>query len=283
MITYTKKSIDENFIDILITKDSLPEIMTELQSNISDEQTLLTELTNDSAVARWVLYAYTVATTQDALETSISNFVSEVNTAISAIFYGTPKWYIQKTLEFQYGDVLLENEFGNYYYETINEGNRIIRSCTVELINGATILKVRGKDSDILTVDQMESLFSYLVKLQTNNNINIRNENGDRLKIIANVRYNGQNEITTIKSKVEEAINSYISDIDFDSIFVRTNLIDTVKKVDGVLDFEINTLESRSFNVEIFTPIVHNAISGAGYFVVDENYPLSTFITYQIK
>lgn len=283
MITYTKKTIDENFVDILTTKDSFPEIVNELQTNVSDEQSLLTELTNDSAVARWAQYGYVIATVQDALETSIANFVEDTNTAFSESFYGTPKWYVTKALEFQYGDTLIENEFGNFYYQTINESNRIIRSCTVELINGSTVLKVRGKNSDILEAEESTALLSYIKKLQTNTNINIRNDNGDRLKIIANVRYNGQKSLTALTGSVEQAINEYIGAIDFDSVFVRTNLIDAVKAIDGVLDFEINTLEFRNYNSATFEPIIHNTISSSGYFVIDENFGLSTYITYQVK
>lgn len=281
----TARTIDEIFSDILTTKESLPDLLN-LVTNVSDEQTLLTELTTDSLVARWVLYAYVIATCIYAFELILQDEVTEVEAIRDSAFAGNPTWYVYQAKKFQYGDEIVCDESTDFIpkYSVIDESKQIIKNCGISDTGGKVIFKIQGKESNILTEDQISSFSTYIdrIKFAGTKKI-IQNVEADKIKIVANIIYSGVYKLDDIKSNVEAAILDYISNIEFDSVFVTNYLIDKVQSVPGVKDMEINTIESKAYNEPGFTPIVHRKNSQAGYFEVDVDYPLSTYITYQIS
>ena len=278
------RSFEEIYSDHLYEKTTLPDLI-QLQTTVSDVQTLLQELNSDSRTARWGLEIFVVDRCIWALENIVSQASNDIETIRDNSFSGNNYWLIDKAKKFQYGSDIVTDESTNFVpsYTVIDTAQQIIKNASINEVNGKVILKICGRDSNVLGTDEFNSFSSYIknnIKF-AGQRILIQNLPADKLKIIGNIRYKGTFTQSDIQSIVETNINTYIQNIGFDSFFVTTDLIDVLKALDGIIDFEINSLESRPDSSQTFLPIVHRVNSTAGYFEIDPNYSLNSYITYQ--
>lgn len=285
MAIFQKRTVEEIFNSLLEYKDTIPEL-TGLNSNVSDFQTLLDDLQSDSVVSRWILYLYIHAYNTWILENLMEQQVDELQNIKDTNITGTAQWYSFMAKKFQYGDTLVVDESTNFVpsYDVVNESNYIIGSAATEEVSGKLYIKIRGLVNDLLTEDELNAFTAYMNKIKfAGTKIAIQNLASDKLKIVANIVYDGQVLLEDLKDEVENAIIDYIGNIAFDSTFYRNRLIDSIQAINGVIDVEINTLQSRVDSISRFTDIVHNYKSLSGYMTIDSAYPLSSFLTYTIK
>ena len=59
------------------------------------------------------------------------------------------------------------------------------------------------------------------------------------MRIVGTVRYVPTIPLSTVWDAVEEAIETYISNLPFDSLFRVIKLVDEVQKIEGVVDFYV--------------------------------------------
>jgi len=281
----TARTVDQIFQSLITYKESIPEL-TGLQSLVSDEQKLLDELQSSSSTARYILYLYIVAYSNWVLEKLMEEQIKEAEEIRDSSFAGTPGWYSFKALEFQYGDNVVVDETTSYVpkYNALDESKRIVGNCAVEELAGKLLLKIKGKNTDILTNDELNSFISYVNEIKfAGTSIAVQNDAADTMKIIANVRYNGQLDKASIQNAVEVAINGYITALPFNSYFVTNDLINKVQEVKGVIDFEINSIMAKATNESVYANVVHRYRAFAGHMKIDVSFPLSTYITYEIN
>ena len=281
------KTLDELFNEILTNKVNYPSLIgITNDTNINDNQTLLSELNSETDVARWIHICRLVAESEYNLQSWIQNSKNEFTTLLES---RGNAWnleaisYIAK--QFQSGDIVICDQSTNFIptYNPVNTSHQIIKSCTAEFFGSKVRLKICGKTNNILTDTELTEFKQYMDAVKPNNKYTYVNKESDKLKFIATIIYNGQTDLQILKTNVETAINKYIQNISFNSYLYTNFLIDAIQSVNGVFNIEIQTLESREDNETNFTPVVNSIRSSAGYFNIDSNYPLSIYLNYKLK
>jgi len=281
----TVRTTDEIFSSLLAQKDIIPEL-TGLTTSISNEQQLLSQLQTDSNVSVWVLMLYIFAENLQKVEELYKQQIDEVEAIKNQGFIGNKDWYVSKALEFQYGDsVSISGDF-EVFYPVVDTTKRIIKSASSEQNGSNYILKVRGRDTDVLTTEQLEAFNAYINKIKfAGTKILIYNRDADILRVQGVVSYNPELPKSSIQPLVESAINTYISNIGFNSQFLTNKLIDSVQGINGVYDFTISSISASSDNGISFTPITNRYKALAGYMKVDttSQWTLSASIGYNAE
>jgi len=280
MINYTT----DQYFNILINAKNDYNNLIGLDANgINSNQTLLNNLQSETDVATWVHIMRISAELATLVQGVYQSVITDMQNIITTNgFSGNLQWIQNIALAFQYGDTIkLINNIPTY--DTINDANKIIKNCSVQQLDDKVTLKYRGITSDILTTDQQAAFESYIQEVKFPFFYNYLNVPSDKIKLVAKCIINPQASQATIQPLVETAINNYIANISFDSYIYTTYLIDAVKAIPGVFDFWIHDFETRPDSSTAFTPVVDEAVSYAGYFTIDTQFPLSSYITYQNK
>lgn len=283
MATFTIRTIDQIFQTLLLEKQTLISLDGLVSGGITDENTLITAL-ETGKVPDWILWLYNYAVATNLTDVASLSAINEIENIIASEKIPTAAWYIMKAKEFQYQDILIVDPITyNVGYATIDTTKQIISSSTV--LEGANklILKVRRKDTDILSIDEKTAFESYLFKIKcAGTQTVVQNFTADLLTLDMNIVYIGSYTLASIQSAVETTINSYISNIEFDSKFNTNKLIDNLQNIAGVIDPQFNSASAID-ELNNTTTFTHEYLSYAGYMSINPSYPLSTTITYQAK
>jgi len=281
MTNFNERTIDEIFQELLLEKQTLSSLNGLLPDGITDENSLITALTNGK-VPEWVLWLYNFAVATNITDISTSTAVIEIEDLIENQIVPTSRWYIKKALEFQYGDTLIiDPTTYQVTYNPVTEANQIIGSCTTLEFSNKLVLKVRRIDTNILSAGELTAFVSYMNKVKSaGTQVEIQNFAPDQLTIYMTIQYDGNLDLATVTSDVEVAINDYIENIQFDSRFISNTLVDNLQALSGIVDPRLDSTSAKDTlgNDIIFT---HEYLSTAGYMEIDPLFPLSTTITYQ--
>lgn len=187
-----------------------------------------------------------------SFETLLDVFAVDISTAINNRVNGTPVYYANALLQYQKGDTLTVREDGLAFgYTTIDETKRIITqvsysesSSDVNLDN-KLIMKVatgaKGNLSSILPED-LVMINSYINQIKfAGTRIEVTSQEGDVLIPKVTVYYDGSIMESELYDGIDEKLNDYIMNIEFDSSIYVSKIIDAIKKVDHVTDVYIDT------------------------------------------
>lgn len=187
-----------------------------------------------------------------SFETLLDVFAVDISTAINNRVNGTPVYYANALLQYQKGDTLTVREDGLAFgYTTIDETKRIITqvsysesSSDVNLDN-KLIMKVatgaKGNLSSILPED-LVMINSYINQIKfAGTRIEVTSQEGDVLIPKVTVYYGGAIMESELYDGIDEKLNDYIMNIEFDSSIYVSKIIDAIKKVDHVTDVYIDT------------------------------------------
>lgn len=187
-----------------------------------------------------------------SFETLLDVFAVDISTAINNRVNGTPVYYANALLQYQKGDTLTVREDGLAFgYTTIDETKRIITqvsysesSSDVNLDN-KLIMKVatgaKGNLSSILPED-LVMINSYINQIKfAGTRIEVTSQEGDVLIPKVTVYYDGAIMESELYDGIDEKLNDYIMNIEFDSSIYVSKIIDAIKKVDHVTDVYIDT------------------------------------------
>lgn len=280
-MAFTPRSISEIY-DEMINEKNTKTYLTDLQPAIDDHQTFLDDLTSTSKVAIWRSMIWLVAFSIYLFEQVMLVHQNEVDAAIADSFVGSVEWYVAQAKLFQYGYSLIINSNYSVTYETIDTDAQICEFAAAEESAGTLVLKVRRKDTDIFSTDELNAFTEYMSKVKfAGTQIQIRNDYSDKLKLYMEIIYDPQYDLTTLKSNVETAINNYIENIEFNNKFYVNTLIDRIQSVDGVIDPQMNFSSSQvKTNTGSYSALTYIYKPFAGYLEIDSSFPLSTTITY---
>lgn len=289
------RTIKEIYNEIITEKESMA-TLSDLAYNKKPEEThadaLLTDLNSNSKVSIWRLWAFVVAVVISFHEKMWDLFKAEVETKLQAI-PGTANWLAQECKKFQFYEDEEENDFafnsdGTYGYETIDPDRQIVKRVAVTSLWGNTVVKVASVDGNEdplpLTSGQLSAFNGYLHAIQyAGTTVTSSSKASDKLKISMSVYYNALIAKTVVQQKVEEAVNHYLANLEFDGVFKIIRLIDAVQAVDGVTDITIDSIEGRPDGTVEFSVIkrVYNPVSG--YIEIDPEYALSDTIDYRVE
>ena len=276
---------------------TIEEIQGRILTAIASDQALSTQLTSTSKVAVFRLFAYIIASSIWLLESIFDNHKKEIDTALYEQKSGTPRWYRNMSLAFQYGFDLLEDsdKFDNTgYTDDQIEASKIIKYCSVKesIESNRLTIKVAGGSGDALEQlddTQITAFLQYMSEVKyAGVKLNVVNNPADKLllnmQIYRDVLVIDENGVSILNGDkpVEKAIRSYMKTLPFNGELVLNDLIAHIRAVEGVDDANI-TIATSSFydtatsSYTAFQPINVKTIPIAGYFEI-ENFNTVTYV-----
>lgn len=231
------------------------------------------------------------------LEQVFDQHKKEIDTAIYEQKSGTPRWYRNMALNFQYGfDLFTDSDkFQNTGF-TVDQidTSKIIKYCSVKESGESNrlVVKVAGETAAVLiplTTTQLESFNGYMEEIKyAGVKLQIVNNPADKLLLnmviyrdVLVLDENGTHILNGGKP-VEQAVNAYIKNLPFDGELVLNDLIEKLRAVDGVDNAHIVIATSSAYDTVTATylsygPINVKTIPIAGYFVIP-NYDTVTYV-----
>lgn len=283
------RSIQQIYNAISLEVQNQPQL-AELQPQIDDAETLLSDLSSSSKVANWRLWKWVMAVAIWTLEQFWDVFKTEVDDTVNAARWGTLPWWQQKALEWQYGHVLTYQDYVYKYALADPNATIIKRSAAVES-GRQVILKVAKLDGngDPVKLDTAEftAFQSYVAQIRPPGSaMLVISYDPDLLKLSYTIYYNpallnssGELLADTSVKPIEDALMAYIEGIVWDGAFNLQKAVDAIQAAVGVVDVVSHT-QSIKAATGTYKGIGREAKSTAGYMVIDPSYPLSTQIIY---
>jgi len=281
----------QQIYDALIAEKELLTNLSGLEPNPESSQTFLQDLTSTSKVAIWRLFLYVVAFGNHVIEVLHDRHVAEVTALKYTLITGTIRWYQQKAKEFQYGDALTWNG-AQYVYTPIDTDAQIVKRAAVIASGGITRIKVAKLDSDgitpiALTSAENVSFTSYMQSIAfAGINIIVISTSADDIIVNAVIYYDplvmtptGELIGSTGVFPARDAITSYISNLPFNGVFNKTELVDALQLAKGVIDPVLGDLSAR-YGSNAFAAVGDNYTAFAGHMTIDSSNPLSGTLTY---
>ena len=272
----------------------------------------LAELSSDSKSSIWGLWAYITAYAINILENFMDIFKNDVTNYVDQRTYGTGRWYVNKLLEFQYGEAIdpitLQYENKNAdsiikvasYDETLNNDGKMELNLRFAGIDENEEFFGFNDPNDTTRRNQYHSICSYIEMIKIAGvKVNKLSNEPDKLRIgglnagtsgddifMAKVYYDGLFDVDEIKDKVNEAVKQYLLNVPAEGVIVKNALIDAIQKIEGVKDFYIPEDELVLTNGidELDQIIIKRAEpTFTGYAKIDPDYPLEDTIKYIIS
>lgn len=269
-------------------KATHPEL-TDLAPNMDSSQQLLADLESPSQVARWRIMLWVVAVGIWSLEKLWDVFHAEVEQLAAASHVGTPRWYVEKALQYQYGYALVDID-GVFQYATDDPAARIVARAAVVEAGGVVTLKVAKLSGTMLvplSSPELAAFDEYVDQVKMAGVVvNLLSADPDYLKLQVDVYYDplviaadGSLILNGSIKPVEDAINEYIASLPFNGALTLTNLVDAMQAAEGVVNPVLQSAEARYAGFPLTTIAVSYG-SYAGHMAIDPLYPLPTTINY---
>ncbi len=262
-------------------KDSQPTISSVLQPSSDELQNLRTIIQGDSNPSQavlWRIWTWIIATGYYCLELLMDNHLAEVTfLARKRGQVGQAEWFIQKCLDFQYGDpvLVLEDEYGLKYtgYAPGTIGEKCVKLVAINTGSSSNVIKVANLDSSNnaipLTSNQRTAFISYYNKIKpVGTTATIIAAPADVVKYTIGVEVDGQADLPTITTAVNDAIKAYHQTLDFSGVVRLSRLGDAIQAVPFVKDYIISLAEIKPDGGS-YTTFTSKTETYAGYCVVD--------------
>lgn len=210
------------------------------------------------------------------LEGLFDVFKRQVDDVIAKSRVHTQKWYREKALSFMYGYSLNESDVYDttgLTNEQINKAKIIANAAAQKVVvggRGVLRLKVVKKHSNnLVPLDKTElDAFSAYMNLVADAGTFVQptSDKGDDLKLQMDVYYdplvldnNGKRLDGDSVSPVPDAISYYLASIDFNGEFIKSELEEVVKRVEGVLFVNIKGAWTKYSGYSYTTTGIENA------------------------
>lgn len=260
-----------------------------LQPNIDSSQTLLSDVASPSRVADWRLWLWLFSFGVYVLEGLWDLFRSELDEVINNAPVGTTRWYQQECFKFQLGDTLiwLNNK---YQYATVDTLTQIIKRAAVVENSGQVTIKIAKLVSGVITplsVTEKAAFTQYinLIKIAGTQTV-IITDVPDLLKIAYTIYYDPlvlANDGSLISNPsvfpAEDAVNAYVSNLDFNGDMILTKLTDAIQTATGVVNPILQTASAK-YGANPYSNVIIKYNANAGHMKIDPAFPLSTQFTY---
>lgn len=242
------------------------------------------DLTSTSKLAVWQNWKYIVSFIVNLFQKENKAFEEEMDEKAKLYQVTNLQWYRQITLDFLYGKALVWNDDIMRFEQLLDEGEnsedfKIVDYCAAVKTPGKVRIKVAKNISNTpgqLTTPEKDAIESYLLKMQgASDVIELVNNVADDIRIEIDVyvdpllidKSNGELHADGT-SPVDEAIDNYLKNLEFNGAFVLTKFDDAIQSAQGVIDIKRVSIESR-FGVAAYEDIDVQLIADAGYFKID--------------
>lgn len=253
--------------------------LNDLNPQIDDQQTLLSDLSTPSKVAEHRLWIWDFSVFSWMQQLIFDRHKEEVVEIVAQNAYGHVKWWVEVMKQFQYGYALIfvNNRPG---YQVSDANARIVtRAAAISQGGGNVLLKAAKEptvgEPEALDPAELQALQEYCNMIApAGPTIVTISLNADKLSIVADVKVDPL-VINTVDGSliadpstfpVETAMNAYLANIPFDGSFSLTHLKDAVQLVEGVNDFiPITCTAYQGVNQTAITPVAPRYETVAGY------------------
>jgi len=241
---------------------TIAQIQAQIILSVQADSTLA-QINSPSAFAIWRLWTYVVASAIWLLETYFDIHKAEVNEALATLKPHGLRWYQAKTLAFQYGSDLVEDE--DYYNNSALTPDgiadqQIVAQASVTEADGKVTVKAAKEVADELEPLETAKYNSLLAYLQEIKDAGVRLEllsfNADKLKLTIDVYYDplilnadGERIDGTNDDPVGEAARLFLREgLTFNGLFVVEKMRDALQGVDGVFVPMIRSVSAARYD-----------------------------------
>lgn len=282
-MAFTPRTINQIFTELLSEKENLTTLDSLIPDDIIDEATMINKLAN-SDVAEWILWLYNTAVNIHYTELRTLSAVEDIDTILTTKRYGSEKWYIEQALAFQKDYIYIIDPITRLgKYDTIDETAKVVGSCTIQTYANKLIFKLRHRDLDIFPVEEINQFIAYIEAIKiAGTKFSVQSYDGDLLTLNFTIYYNGQYAQSAARTTIENTINDYLNNLEFDSSFLTSSLIDKLQQLPEVIDPRFDggiAIDTLGNPVEF----VHEYITNAGWAQINPSTPLSATITMVAK
>lgn len=275
-------TVAEILNNIATAKDRIKEIHSVIHTDVTGDVNL-SELDSTSKTAEFSLWESVVTIISYIQEQLFNERKAEVQAIVDENISPNSLWLSHKIKEFQYGDTLQLNDQGKPYYAVIDEGKQIVKYVSIIEENGfytAKVAKDNAGDPAVLVTDELNALNTYLNNLVLGNNGLATTKAADIAQVNYTIYYNAIRSEATVRNDVEEAIRSYLAELDFRGNMYLSKLEDAIQKVADVVDFEREGVLARTAESETFSEVTRKYNPDAGYIEIDPAKQLSETLTF---
>lgn len=211
----------------------------------------LTELTNDSKMSIINAFTWVVAAAIYSFETLLDVFMIDIATIFNSRINGTPSYYANAMMKWQFGDELtMNNDSTSFSYAQEDDTKRLISHVSYQLEynemykDEVLILKVATGDVgklSRLSSEQLISAKAYLNQIKfAGVKCSLVSRKGDVLVPRVTVYYDGAISKEELYDALDASLVEFINNVQFDSLVYAQKVIDAIKKVEHVTDVYIN-------------------------------------------
>ena len=302
------RTIVQIYDSIITEKESFTNLDT-LQPLADSSQTFLTNLTASSKVAGWRCMAFVIAVAIWTHEKLWDLFKAEVEQVALDAIPGTIRWYVNKAKEFQNGYLLEWNatlgqsEYADTTSQDAQDARIITQAAAIES-NGELTLKVAKGDIGSLaplSAAELTSINQYFKGFGAVRQgvgfagvvLTMLSEAADDIKLAITIYYDplviemdsstpsrGRLISDTSIYPVEDAVETYLQTIPFNSKFAASGLVDAIQNASGVVDVILNEAWAR-YGVIAYSDILattnQSYTARAGYLAVATAFLLTDY------
>jgi hypothetical protein len=226
---------------------------------------------------------YVFAVALWTLEKLFDAHTEEVDDRIEQLEPHTLRWYVNKAKAFMFGYRLVTDT--DYYdttgmSETDIDAARVVKYAVATESNTVVYLKVAGEKEGnpcLLTDSQFSALNSYINEIKDAGvSVQIRNEEADDMKMRAMVYYDPTLlssdgvSLTDGGKPVEDAVRSVITNLPFDGVLRKSDLLAAIIAVPGVEVADIINLDVKPHASESWTSVIGYNRPYSGYYKIEQ-------------
>ena len=212
----------------------------------------LTEFSNDSKMSVLNGVAWMTAALIYTFESILDVFAVDVSETLASRINGTPRYYADALLNYQKGDRLVVREDGLAFgYASIDPSKRIItqvsyvESTDDKNVDSKLILKVAtGERGALREIDaeELTLIAAYINQLKfAGTRIEVISRKGDVLIPRVTVYWDGAVPESELYDAIEERLNRYVMEIDFDAGVYVSRVWEAIRSVEHVTDVWIDS------------------------------------------
>lgn len=233
---------------------TLTEIYT-LAKECRKQYLQLTEFENSSKMSILDAFTWTTSACIWAFENVMDVFKVDLARDLQNRVNGTPAYYANALLKFQYGDELEMNEEGtSFSYPVVNEDKRIITKVAYaenecEGFHDKELqLKVATGTAghySKLTDEQLIAARAYMNQIAfAGTHYTLVSRKGDVLIPRLTVYYDGAVSPEEVYNNINANLQKFIEEIPFDGVVYSQKIIDAIQRAEHVTDVYINSTET---------------------------------------
>lgn len=211
----------------------------------------LTEFKNSSKMSILDAFTWVASACIWAHENIMDVFKVDLAAELQNRINGTPAYFANALLKYQSGDDLIINDEGtSCSYATVDETKRIVTKVsysevTEENFNDKVLLLkiATGEAGSYSRIedDELLKIRAYLNKLLfAGQHAYVVSRNGDVLVPKVTVYYDGAVEESEVYQNIEDSLNDFIANVDFDGVVYVQKVIDAIQNAEHVTDVQID-------------------------------------------